>query len=164
MTFRKDWIEDFLCPRWCRAVESSLGIRKQESYLDEQERNKKGNKKMDIFGKKRIAELQDEIMKIRHSKDKIENCVNEYKIAIESLNDGIKSLVDEINAKVSDCKVGAWCQGCKYRSVTMMGSIEGIEQCANNPWVGWDTKYSKYYYCSKHLREICPEFENMKEE
>ena len=41
MTFRKDWIEDFLNPRWCRAVYSSLGIMKQESCLDEQERNKK---------------------------------------------------------------------------------------------------------------------------
>ena len=41
MTFRKDWIEDFLNPRWCRAVYSSLGIMKKESCLDEQERNKK---------------------------------------------------------------------------------------------------------------------------
>ena len=41
MTFRKDWIEDFLNPRWCRTVYSSLGIMKQESCLDEQERNKK---------------------------------------------------------------------------------------------------------------------------
>ena len=41
MTFRKDWIEDFLNPRWCKAVYSSLGIMKQESCLDEQERNKK---------------------------------------------------------------------------------------------------------------------------
>ena len=41
ITFRKDWIEDFLNPRWCRAVYSSLGIMKQESCLDEQERNKK---------------------------------------------------------------------------------------------------------------------------
>ena len=41
MTFRKDWIEDFLNPRWCRAVYSSLGIMKQERCLDEQERIKK---------------------------------------------------------------------------------------------------------------------------
>lgn len=41
MTFRKDWIEDFLNPRWCRAVYSSLGMIKQESCSDEQERNKK---------------------------------------------------------------------------------------------------------------------------
>ena len=41
MTFRKDWIEDFLNPRWCRTVYSSLGIMKQESCLDEQEKNKK---------------------------------------------------------------------------------------------------------------------------
>ena len=62
MTFRKDWIEELACPRWCRAVESSLGIRKQESRLDEQERNKN----MDIFGRKRIAELEDELEKISH--------------------------------------------------------------------------------------------------
>ena len=41
MTFGKDWIEDFLNPRWCRTVYSSLGIMKQESCLDEQERIKK---------------------------------------------------------------------------------------------------------------------------
>ena len=41
MTFRKDWIEDFLNPRWCRTVYSSLGIMKKESCLDEQERDKK---------------------------------------------------------------------------------------------------------------------------
>ncbi len=160
MTFRNDYIEELLCPRWCRAVESSLGIRKQESCLDEQERNKK----MDIFGKKRIAELQDEIMKIRCSKDKLEKYVKKYEVTIESLNNDIKSLVDELNAKVSDCNVGAWCQDCKYHSVAMMGSIEGIKKYANSPWVGWDAKYNKCYYCSKHLREICPEFDKMKEE
>ena len=41
MTFRKDWIEELVCPKWCRAVESSLGIIKQESCSNEQERNKK---------------------------------------------------------------------------------------------------------------------------
>ena len=39
MTFRKDWIEEFIHPKWCIAVESSLGIIKQESCLDKQERN-----------------------------------------------------------------------------------------------------------------------------
>ena len=119
---------------------------------------------MDIFGKKKIAELQDEVEKLRYSKDELEKYVNEYKVTIESLNDGIKSLVDELNAKVSNCKVGVWCQDCKYHSVTRMGSIKGVEECANNPWVSWDTKYSKCYYCSKHLREICPEFDKMTEE
>lgn len=63
MTFRKDWIEEFLCPRWCRAVESSLGIRKQESCLDEQERNKK----MDIFGKRESQSLKKNCRKIKKS-------------------------------------------------------------------------------------------------
>ena len=160
MTFRKDWIEELACPRWCRAVESSLGIRKQESRLDEQERNKN----MDIFGRKRIAELEDELEKIRRSKDKLEKYVTEYEVAIESLNNGIKSLTDEINAKVSDCKVGEWCKDCKYHSVARMGSLEGIKERVINPWLDWDAKYSKYYYCSKHLREICPEFKKDEEE
>lgn len=119
---------------------------------------------MDIFGRKKIAELQDEIQRTRYSKNNLEKYVNEYKVTIESLNNGIKLLMDELNAKVSDCKIGAWCQNCKYHSVARMGSIEGIEKCANNPWVGWHTKYSEYYYCSKHLRDICPEFDKMEEE
>lgn len=119
---------------------------------------------MDIFGKKRIAELQDEIMKIRYSKDKLEKYVNEYKSVVESLNNSIKELTDEINAKVSDCKVGEWCRNCKYRSATIIGDISGIKRCTDNPWICLNEKYSKYYYCSKHLREICPEFDKMKEE
>ena len=119
---------------------------------------------MDIFGRKRIAELEDELEKISHSKDKLEKYVNEYEQAIESLNNGIRSLTDEINAKVSDCKVGEWCKDCKYHSVARMGSLEGIEERIINPWLSWEARYSKYYYCSKHLHEICPEFEKDKEE
>lgn len=119
---------------------------------------------MDIFGRKRIAKLEDELEKIRCSKDKLEKYVKEYEAAIETLNNDIKSLTDEVNAKVSDCKVGEWCKNCKYHSVARMGSLEMIKERAIHPWFDWDAKYSKYYYCSKHLREICPEFKKDEEE
>lgn len=119
---------------------------------------------MDIFGRKRIAELEDELEKIGCSKDRLEKYVNEYERVVESLNNSIKSLTDEINAKVSDCKVGEWCKDCKYHSVARMGSLEGIKEIVINPWLDLDAKYSKYYYCSKHLREICPEFKKDEEE
>ena len=154
MTFRKDWIEGFLCPRWCRAVESSLGIRKQESCLDEQERNKN----MDIFGKKRISELEKELSK---NKEKL----SRYEYTNDDLNDEIKRLTDELNAKVIDCNVGPWCYKCKYSSSTYTMNRNNIEYLMKNSWARYTCNdHTKIQYCSKHLRELCPEFNNMKEE
>lgn len=114
---------------------------------------------MDIFGKKRIAELENELDKVRWSKQTIEKKADEYRWSIESLNDEIKSLTNEINAKVADCKVGVWCEECKYHKTTKLGNIDMMDECAINPWIEYNRKYDRYYYCSKHLREICPEFE-----
>lgn len=119
---------------------------------------------MDIFGKKRITELENEIEKIVRSKDRLEKYVNEYERVIKSLNNEIKSLTDEINVKVSNCKVGKWCENCKYHNVVNIGNIDGIKDYANTPWLYFNAKYNEYYYCSKHLLEICPEFEKDEEE
>lgn len=35
-TFKKDWVEELACSKWCVAVESSLGIARQEKCLNEQ--------------------------------------------------------------------------------------------------------------------------------
>ena len=79
MMFRKDWIEDFLNPRWCRTVYSSLGIMKQESCLDEQERNKKMEYKVgDIIKFKNDAGVfQVEIKSKIPTIDAIQGCADD---------------------------------------------------------------------------------------
>ena len=89
MTFRKDWIEDFLNPRWCKAVYSSLGIMKQESCLDEQERNKKMEYKVgDIIKFKNDAgvfqvEIKSKIPTIDAIQGRADDMVFEGKMRLE---------------------------------------------------------------------------------
>lgn len=108
---------------------------------------------MDIFGKKRISELEEELSK---NKEKLRR----YEYANDNLNDEIKRLTDELNAKITGCNVGSWCNKCKYSSTTYIANKSNIEYLAKNPWMKdvYDD-YTRIQYCSKHLREICQEFE-----
>jgi hypothetical protein len=83
-----------------------------------------------------------------------------YNDTINQLNDDIKKLTDEINAKVENCTVGAWCKDYKYCRMARLANDEEHKNFAKvgvYPFSG--SLYNYYYYCSKHLREICPEFE-----
>ena len=108
---------------------------------------------MDIFGKKRISELEEELSK---NKEKL----SRYKYINDSLNDEIERLTDELNAKITDCNIGAWCNKCKYSSTAYMTSQHNVEYLTKNPWMKYICDdYTKIQYCSKHIRELCPEFE-----
>lgn len=106
---------------------------------------------MDIFGKRKIAELEGELSK---SKEKLRRCEDTN----DNLNKEIERLTDEINAENTDCNVGSWCNECKYSSIAYMANRNNVEHLAKNYWMPIHNDYTTIRYCSKHLREICPEF------
>lgn len=116
---------------------------------------------MDIFGKRKIAELEEELSK---NKEKL----SRYKRANDILNDEIKRLTDELNAQTTDCNVGTWCNGCKYSSIATvyMKNEKDDNFTMRRNWFqsicDEDDDYTTIRYCSKHLREICPEFKKIK--
>lgn len=118
------------------------------------------NKNMDIFGKRKISELELALKKSNEERNEYKLLSDAYNDTINQLNDDIKKLTDEINAKVENCTVGAWCKNCKYCRMARLANDEEHKNFAKvgvYPFSG--SLYNYYYYCSKHLREICPEFE-----
>lgn len=120
---------------------------------------------MDIFGKKRISELELALEKSNKERKEYKLLSDVYNNTIEKLNDDVKKLTDEINAKVENCTVGAWCEGCKYCKTARLANDEEHKKFAKQgAYFFYGSLYNYYYYCSKHLREICPEFDKMKED
>lgn len=113
---------------------------------------------MDIFGKRKIAELEKKLSK---NKGKL----SRYKRANDILNGEIKRLTDELNAQITDCNVGTWCKDCKYSSIAtvyMKNKKDDNFTMRRNwfqPICDEDNEYTTIRYCSKHLHEICSEFE-----
>lgn len=71
---------------------------------------------------------------------------------LRKANEDIRRISEEMSAKVAECQVGAWCKGCAHLGY------------AHNWTNAFPTRYgeyageSTYYYCKKHLHDICPEF------
>lgn len=120
---------------------------------------------MDIFGKKRISELELALEKSNKERNEYKLLSDIYNDTIKALDNDVKKLTDEINAKVENCMVGPWCVDCKYCKTARLANDEEHKKFAK---VGahhfYGSLYNYYYYCSKHLRELCPEFDKMKEE
>lgn len=116
---------------------------------------------MDIFGKRKISELEKELLK---SKERLE----QYKDMSDDLNNEIKRLTDELNAKITDCNVGSWCNECKYSSTATvyMKNKKDDNFIMRRTWFqsicDEDNNYTTIRYCSKRLREICSEFKKIK--
>lgn len=120
---------------------------------------------MDIFGKKRISELELELKKINKERNEYKSLSDSYNNTIMKLNDDVKKLTDEINAKVENCMVGPWCVDCKYCKTARLANDEEHKKFAKGEtYLFYGSLYNYYYYCSKHLRELCPEFDKMKED
>ncbi len=120
---------------------------------------------MNIFGKKKISELELALEKSNEERNKYKLLSDVYNNTIKNLNDEVKKLTDEINAKVENCTVGAWCEDCKYCKIARLANDEEHKNFAKvGSYFFCGSLYNYYYYCSKHLREICPEFEKNTEE
>jgi len=72
-----------------------------------------------------------------------------------NLRKDIKRLAEMVSAETESCKVGAWCEDCKYIAYTRhtpmnMDLSESAYSHASD---------GRVMYCKKHLAEICAEFE-----
>jgi hypothetical protein len=83
-----------------------------------------------------------------------ERLVNSDKIR-KNLEKEVKRLAELISAKVTDCKVGPWCEGCQHIGTDDADLIG--ERLFEYIYV--KEKAGRVTYCKKHLHEICPEFE-----
>ena len=87
-----------------------------------------------MFGIKIMKKADYEKMKIEYEQYNDAICVN------EEMAKTIDKLTQTINAQNTECRVGAWCEGCKHKKYAY--------------------KAGDYnYYCDKHLHELCPEWE-----
>ena len=98
--------------------------------------------------------LEDEVMKQG-------NAIKEY----ESKIAGLVELLDEAskinNAKANEngCMIGDWCARCIYsrRMYSINSYWEDSDDCFSR---GMRYVHSDLgYYCMKHIKDICPEFE-----
>ena len=71
----------------------------------------------------------------------------------------IKQLTEEVNQQTPECKVGAWCEGCKYRKVVPVDSFTNYESIWLNKSHAGFKQQNYIVYCGKHLHDICPEWE-----
>lgn len=73
-----------------------------------------------------------------------------------SLRGEVDRLAELVSAKVSDCKVGVWCNDCRH-----IGHEEASYLCEyGNCFEVWEKRVAgKVQYCKKHIHSICPEFE-----
>ena len=84
------------------------------------------------------------------SKSKYAQLINEKK----ALCDEVQRLAAQISAQITDCKIGPWCNKCKYLG----------RDIAETPLFNGSHRYitingSEVMYCAKHVRHICPEYE-----
>ena len=88
---------------------------------------------------------------------KYRTLLNDYKTTLEST----KELTQQISGQTEDCKMGPWCKGCKHRKYVYTQSkwaIKGIN-CGYFTSKRDDDNRCKMEYCSKHIHELCPEWE-----
>lgn len=75
---------------------------------------------------------------------------------VDELEKECHRLAELISAKVEDCKIGVCCRDCIYLKEEK-SEIKGyLCGCSDFPFVRECA--GKVYYCSKYLKEMCPEF------
>lgn len=106
-----------------------------------------------FISKKRFEELVRE-----------ENAINEKDAQIESLQALLKEATKINQAKANDngCMIGEWCKQCRYGRLMRDDRSFWVREMS---WCCYPISDFKYinndlgYYCTKHMIEICPEFE-----
>lgn len=78
---------------------------------------------------------------------------------VDELEKECQRLAELISAKVENCQIGIWCKDCIYleeEKAEIKGYLCG---CVNTPDFSFVKECAgKVYYCSKYLKEMCPEF------
>lgn len=72
----------------------------------------------------------------------------------------IEQLTEEINKQTPECKIGIWCEDCKYRKTILIDSCENYKaNWISSSYISY--KEPKYIvYCGKNILEVCPERES----
>lgn len=62
---------------------------------------------MDIFNCKRVAELEEELAEVKHSRDKYMTMAADLKVKLEEIG--------KLNETIpEDCEKGPWCKACEF--------------------------------------------------
>lgn len=93
-----------------------------------------------------------------------ENAINEKDAQIKSLQILLKEANKINHAKANDngCMIGEWCEQCRYGQLMRDDRSVWVK---DNIGFGYHTSGFEYihndlgYYCTKHMTDICPEFE-----
>lgn len=111
------------------------------------------------FGK--YSKLKEEHISLIQECDRLKGIIEEQSQRLSSLKGEydfackeVKKLANEISAKVGDCSIGPWCNGCEHK---MEAVIKKKSYDCTNMWTSYSGE--SVIYCGKHLHEICPEFE-----
>lgn len=117
-----------------------------------------------FISKKRFEELVKEKESLTTLSECQENAINEKDAQIKSL----QILLEEANkinhAKANDngCMIGEWCKQCRYGQLMRDDRSVWVRGISKRCYPTSDFKYIHNdlgYYCTKHMTEICPEFE-----
>lgn len=88
-----------------------------------------------------------------------ENHIKELEAKIEAQEKLIHEAnrINESIAKDHECKVGPWCKNCGHSK-----KMEVEQEYCTSSWWPKFVNVSAGYYCMKHIKDICPEFESHK--
>lgn len=73
-----------------------------------------------------------------------------------ALEEEIKRLSSLISSQNSDCKIGPWCNDCIH-----VGRDRSVVYDGGSPYA--EKVSGEVIYCTKHIHDMCPEFENSSE-
>lgn len=117
--------------------------------------------------KKKWSNLCEENSCLKDKNIEQENEISKLEAEIATQNVIIEKAtsINNIKAKENGCKIGPWCAKCEFSE--KMGAVFSyiVQQKSFLGYYMADTEYSSInegYYCTKHIKDICPEFQNNK--
>lgn len=92
----------------------------------------------------------------------LQNRLEELKAKIKSQEKIIEkaNFINFGKANENGCRIGPWCSKCQFSELMKEVTTYHIY---NDAFADWDyASVEEGYYCTKHLKDICPEFKNNK--
>lgn len=98
---------------------------------------------MDIFNRKRVKELEEEVKKLQREKAKLQWELDGSKHMVNNLRNSLADVIHYNETVPEDCKRGTWCAGCEFSKRLTI-------------WTGYPMHSENYHKCLKG--ESCPNF------
>lgn len=101
-----------------------------------------------------LQQLQEENERLKRKLSFSEEELKNLASTNLGLNEKIKELIKESNAKVENCAIGEWCNECEYLAIVT--TIPPYAATLDHYYWLKDGDYNKY--CKKRLYDNCPNF------